>query len=382
VNPEGDESFFQKDNENTFTEILNAFSRFTAGAVIIGLVSVGILLLFENKAIKKQPIFKFIPGPLVVVAAGILLNTLFKSSFPELALGAEHLVQLDAFNNPLDFFKALPSPDFSGILNKDVFIVAITIALVASIETLLSIEAVDKIDPQKRISPTNRELKAQGVGNLVSGLLGGLPVTSVIVRSSANVSSGGKTKLSTITHGVLLLLSVLFIPGVLNLIPLSALAAVLILTGYKLAKISIFKEYYKKGWDQFIPFIVTVVAILLSDLLVGIFIGLLVGVFFVLRSNYKSAILVMKDEYRYLIRFRKEVTFLNKAALKANLEKIPDNTAVLMDASKSEFIDQDIVELVNDFIVNAETRGIRVYIKYGGGKSRNYFKDIGKREIV
>lgn len=382
VDPEGDESFFQKDNENTFTEIGNALARFTPGAIVIGLVSVGILLLFERKFIKKQAIFKFIPGPLVVVAAGILLNTLFKSSFPGLALGAEHLVQLDAFNNPLDFFKALPSPDFSGILNKDVFIVAITIALVASIETLLSIEAVDKIDPQKRISPTNRELKAQGIGNMVSGLLGGLPVTSVIVRSSANVSAGGKSKLSTITHGVLLLLSVLFIPGLLNLIPLSALAAVLILTGYKLAKISIFKEYYKKGWDQFIPFIVTVVAILLTDLLVGIFIGLLVGVYFVLRSNYKSAIFTIKDEYRYLIRFRKEVTFLNKASLKAHLERIPDNTAVLIDATKSEFIDTDIVELVNDFIVNAETRGIRVYIKYAGGKHRSYFNDIANREIV
>lgn len=381
VDPEGDESFLQKDNENTFSELLNAFTKFTPGAVIIGLVSVGILILFERKFIKKNRIFQLIPGPLVVVVAGILLNLLFITSFPDLALSADHLVQLDIFNNPIAFFKALPSPDFSGILNKDVFIIAITIAIVASIETLLSIEAVDKIDPQKRISPTNRELKAQGIGNMVSGLLGGLPVTSVIVRSSANVSSGAVSKLSTIAHGVWLMLAVLFIPGLLNLIPLSALAAVLILTGYKLAKISIFKEYYRKGWNQFIPFIVTIVAILLTDLLIGILIGLMVGVYFVLRTNYKSSIFTIKDEHRYLIRFRKEVTFLNKAALKANLEKIPDNTSVLIDATKSEFIDNDIVDLVNDFIINAETRGVRVYIKYGGSESRNYFTDIASRHI-
>jgi MFS superfamily sulfate permease-like transporter len=381
VDPEGDESFLQKDNENTFSEIFNALQRFTPGAIIIGLISVGILILFEQRAIKKNRIFQLIPGPLVVVAAGILLNILFKTFYPDLALAKEHLVQLDIFNNPIQFFSALPSPDFSGILNKDVFIIAITIAIVASLETLLSIEAVDKIDPQKRISPTNRELKAQGIGNMVSGLLGGLPVTSVIVRSSANVSSGAVSKLSSITHGVWLMLTVLFIPGLLNLIPLSALAAILILTGYKLAKISIFKEYYKKGWNQFIPFIVTVVAILLTDLLVGILIGLMVGLYFVLRTNFKSSIFTIKDEHRYLIRFRKEVTFLNKAALKANLEKIPDNTSVLIDATKSEFIDNDIVDLVNDFIINAETRGIRVYIKYAGSESRNYFTDIAGRHI-
>jgi MFS superfamily sulfate permease-like transporter len=381
VNPEGDESFLQKNNENTFSGIITAFNRFTPGAVIIGLVSVGILILFEQKAIKRNRIFQLIPGPLLVVVAGILLNILFKAISPGLALDKAQLVQLDIFNNPIQFFTALPSPDFSGIFNKDVFIIAITIAIVASIESLLSIEAVDKIDPQKRISPTNRELKAQGIGNMVSGLLGGLPVTSVIVRSSANVSSGGVSKLSTIAHGVWLMLAVLFIPGLLNLIPLSALAAVLILTGYKLAKISIFKEYYRKGWNQFIPFIVTVVAILLTDLLIGILIGLMVGLYFVLRTNFKSSIFTIKDEHRYLIRFRKEVTFLNKAALKANMEKIPDNVSVLIDATKSEFMDNDIVDLVNDFIINAETRGIRVYIKYSGSESRNYFSDIAKRNI-
>jgi MFS superfamily sulfate permease-like transporter len=223
-------------------------------------------------------------------------------------------------------------------------------------------------------------LKAQGVGNMVSGLLGGLPVTSVIVRSSANVSAGAKSKLSAIIHGILLLASVLFVPNLLNLIPKSALAAILILTGFKLAKPKMFKEYYRIGWDQFLPFVITVVAILLSDLLMGIIIGFVVGLFFVLRSNFKSAIFFMKDEQRILIRFRKEVSFLNKGILKHQLEQVPDNSAVLIDATKSDFIDKDIVELVNDFIVNAETRGIRVYIKYSS--RREFFNDISKRVMA
>lgn len=382
VDPVGDESFLEKEGGNTFSTILSALSRFTPGAVVIGAVSMGILILLGLKPFKKMAIFKFFPAPLFVVIIGTLLNSWFNMSGSPFYLQAEHLVQLDIFNNPVDFFVALPSPDFSFLGNKEVWVVAVTIAIVASIETLLNIEAVDKIDPAKGITPGNREMKAQGIGNIVSGLLGGLPVTSVIVRSSANVTAGGVSKLSAMLHGIWLLLCVLFIPGLLNKIPLSALAAILIFTGYKLAKISIFKDYYRKGWDQFIPFVITVVAILFTDLLIGIFIGLLVGVYFVLRSNYKSSIFSISDEHRHLIRFRREVTFLNKAYLKSKLEEIPDNTAVLMDATKSEFIDSDIIELVNDFIINAETRGIRVYIKYNGDKSRNYFHDTTKREIV
>ncbi|HSK13090.1 MAG TPA: SulP family inorganic anion transporter, partial [Phnomibacter sp.] len=262
IDPEGSESFATKGGENTFSVLLGSFSRFTPGAVIIGLVAMGILLLFELKAIKRLRVFQLIPGALLVVLAGVGINMWFKGAFPHLYLGPDHLVQLDAFNNPIDFFKSLPSPDLSMVLNKDVWIIAVTIAIVASIETLLSIEAVDKIDPLKRLTPANRELKAQGLGNLVSGLLGGLPVTSVIVRSSANVSAGAVGKLSAISHGFWLLLSVLFIPGLLNMIPLAALAAILIFTGYKLAKIKIFTEHYRKGWNQFIPFVITVVAIL------------------------------------------------------------------------------------------------------------------------
>lgn len=382
INPEGDEAFIQKGGGNTFSAIAEALGKITPGALVIGLVSVAILLVVELKPLKKMAFFKYIPGPLIVVFAGILLNAWFGLSGSSLELKAAHLVQLDVFNNPVEFFGSLPSPDFSFFLHKDIWVIAITIAIVASIESLLSIEAVDKIDPEKGITPANRELKAQGLGNLVSGLLGGLPVTSVIVRSSANVSAGGKTKSATIFHGLWLLLAVLFIPGLLNKIPLSALAAILILTGYKLAKISIFKEYYKKGWNQFIPFVITVAAILLSDLLIGICIGITAGVYFILRSNFKSSIFTMSDEHRHLIRFRKEVSFLNKAYLKGILEDIPDDTAVLIDATQSKFIDHDIVDLVNDFIINAETRNIRVYIKYEGtNNDKQFFNDISNRKI-
>lgn len=375
-NPEGDESFLQPDKQNTFTEIIEAFKHPTTGAIVIGLVAMTILLLFETKFIKKQKIFKYIPGPLIVVAAGISMNGYFQSSVFNLALNGDHLVIIPIFDSVSGFFRSLPRPDLDGLLNSGMWFTAVTLAIVASLESLLSIEAVDKLDPEKAITPNNWELKAQGAGNIVSGLLGGLPVTSVIVRSSANVNAGAKSKASTIIHGCLLLVSVLFFPKLLNMIPLSALAAILLFTGYKLAKVSLFRDMYQKGWDQFVPFVITVVAIIGSDLLKGIAIGLLAGMFFVIRSNFKTAVFVVKDEFRYLIRFRKEVSFLNKALVKTTLEKIPDDTAVLIDATRSEFIDKDIVEVVNDFIVNASKRGIRVYIKRTQGNPKTFFNDI------
>ncbi|MES1224725.1 MAG: SulP family inorganic anion transporter, partial [Bacteroidota bacterium] len=234
---------------------------------------------------------------------------------------------------------------------------------VASLETLLSIEAVDKLDPYNRRTPANRELRAQGVGNMVSGLLGGLPVTSVIVRSSANVNAGAKSKLSTILHGTLILLSVLFFPALLNKIPLSALAAILIITGYKLVKPSIFKDFYKKGWDQLIPFLVTIIAILLTDLLIGIVIGIGVGLFFLLRSNFKSAVMVVNDNHRYLVRFRKDVSFLNKPIVKEKLESVPESSFVLIDVTRADFIDKDIIDTINEFLHHAHLKNIRVEIK-------------------
>ncbi|MCA6488385.1 MAG: SulP family inorganic anion transporter, partial [Chitinophagaceae bacterium] len=249
------------------------------------------------------------------------------------------------------------------VTNPQVWIAAVTIAIVASLETLLGIEAVDKIDPQKRFTPPNRELVAQGVGNIVSGFFGGLPITSVVVRSSANVSAGAQTKLSTILHGFLLLLSVLFIPHLLNKIPLAALAAVLIFTGYKLAKVSLFREFYKKGWNQFIPFLVTIIAILLSDLLIGIIIGLLVGFYFILKNNFRTSVAFVSDGNNYLLRLRKDVSFLNKPIIKSRLDKIPSGAHVLIDASRADYIDKDIIDEINQFIGRAAISGIQVEIK-------------------
>ena len=323
-----------------------------------------------------------IPGPLIVVLVGVLLNAYFQSQGSRLYLDGDHLLALPLIANPLEFYDHLNHPDWSGIGNVQVWITGGTLAIVASLETLLSLEAIDKLNPEKGVSPANRELKAQGVGNIVSGLLGGLPITSVIVRSSANVSSGAKSKLSTIWHGTMLLAAVLFIPGLLNLIPKAALAAILIFIGYKLAKISIFKEAWQKGYNQFFPFVITIVAILFTDLLIGICVGMVVGFYFIFRSNFHKSILILKDEHRYLIRFAKEVSYFNKGYLKTALENIPEDRAVLIDATKSTFVDQDVVEVVNDFIVNSESRNIRIYIKRRPGENKEIFNDPHKREMI
>lgn len=375
ADPEGDEAFMQPDHSNTFSEIFSALEHITPMAVVAGALGLIILMVYEIKAVKNAPLSRFLPGPLAVVVSGIFINALANRFNPGSAISESHLVGLPVFNSASDVFGEIRLPDWTAIASPDMWTVAVTIAIVASIESLLSLEAVDDLDEQKRISSPNRELVAQGAGNIVSGLLGGLPVTSVIVRSSANVNAGAKSKLSTIVHGVLLLASVLLFSKVFNLIPLASLAAILIFTGYKLAKISLFKEYYRKGWGQFLPFIVTVLAIVFTDLLKGVAVGLLLGVFFIIRSNFRTAVSVIKDDYRYLIRFKKEVTFLNKSLVKTTFARIPDETAVLLDATRADFVDQDIVDLVNDFIIHAPTRGIRVYLKRRNGKEE-IFNDI------
>ncbi|MEN9571974.1 MAG: hypothetical protein RL172_3205 [Bacteroidota bacterium] len=359
---EGDESFLQKDNNNTFTEIFKSLNYITPVAVLIGALGLGIQILWEKVFSKKGGIFKLIPAPLVVVLAGIFINMGFSGN-DEMALKNEHLVNIPIATSASDFFSFFTSPQLSFITNVDVWVTAITIALVASLETLLSIEAADKLDPYKRVTDNNRELKAQGVGNLVSGLIGGLPLTSVIVRTSANVNAGAKTKMSAILHGLLLLLCVAFIPVLLNKIPYAALASILIYTGYKLAKVSLFKEFYKKGWDQFIPFVVTIVAILLTDLLKGILVGIVVGLYFVLRSNFKSAVFVVNDDNKYLFRLRKDVSFLNKAIIKRKLEQVPENAYVLIDSTRADFIDKDIIDTINEFTLHAPIKNIRVDVK-------------------
>jgi MFS superfamily sulfate permease-like transporter len=286
-----------------------------------------------------------------------------KTTYPAIALNSSHLVTLPVANSANELVSFFRFPDLHHINNPVVWSTAVTLAIVASLETLLGIEAIDKLDTYKRVTPTNRELKAQGVGNMVSGLLGGLPLTSVIVRSSANFSSGAKTKMSTIYHGIMLALCVVFIPTILNKIPLSALAAILIFTGYKLAKISLIREFYNKGWDQFVPFMVTIIAILFTDLLVGIVIGIFVGLFYMVRSNFRLSVLVVNDDNKYLVRLRKDVSFLNKPIVKRKLEEVPENSYVLIDATRADFIDKDVIDVVNEFMQHAHLKNIRVEVK-------------------
>lgn len=347
IDNEGDFTFFQKDGENTFSELLKIFNFFTWGAFLISALSIILLTQWDKIPTKK---IRAIPASLVVVILGVLLNEVFKQYIPVLVIEPSHLVNIPAIEG---LSSLITTPDFSGITNTNVWVVAFTIAIVASLETLLNLEAVDKIDPHKRESPPNRELLAQGVGNMLSGLAGGIPVTSVIVRSSVNINSGAETKLSAILHGILLLVSVLLLSPILNLIPLSALAAILIVTGYKLAKVSLFKEMYKKGWNQFIPFVTTIIAIVFTDLLNGIIIGGCVSILFLLRSNFINPF-TFKKELMLLgetifIDLPNQVSFLNKSRIKETLWSIPENSKVIIDATNCDYIDEDVLELIKDF---------------------------------
>jgi MFS superfamily sulfate permease-like transporter len=371
----GDDSQFESDEGvparkgNIFANFFYAFGNINKTALIIGVAALLINIIWEKLQASRGGWIRFIPGPLLMVILSVALNRAFIAGYGLPPLEGEHLVILPTATSTGEFFSFFTSPDWSFLGNRQIWTVALTLALVASLETLLSIEAVDELDPYKRITPTNRELKAQGIGNIISGLLGGLPVTSVIVRSSANVNAGAKTKMSTIYHGGLLLLCVAFIPGLLNQIPKAALAAILIFTGYKLAKPSLFISYYKRGWDQFAPLVITILAILATDLLKGVMIGIGIGLLFVLRTNFKSAILVIQDKNNFLIRLRSHVSFLNKPILKGELGKIPDDAYVLIDLSKADFVDNDIIEVIEDFQKNAAARNITIEIKENQSKT-------------
>jgi MFS superfamily sulfate permease-like transporter len=363
ANFEGDETFAQADQNNTLSAIYTALNTITPTAVIIGIGSIILLAVWEKPFIKKNKLLQFVPGPLVVVILAIIINSTIEQLSGIAGLESKHLVSLPIAHSTTEFISFFTLPNFSFITNTQVWISALTLAIVASLETLLGIEAVDKLDPLKRVTPTNRELKAQGFGNIVSGLIGGLPLTSVIVRSSANVSAGGKTKQSTIFHGILLLLCAALIPGLLNKIPLSALAGILIFTGYKLAKITLFKEFYQKGFNQFIPFCVTIIAILFTDLLICISIGIAVSLVFIIRSNFKTAVMIVNDNNNYLIRFKKDVSFLNKPIIKSELELVPENANLVIDVARAEFIDKDVIDEVNGFLYHAHLKNIKVSLK-------------------
>lgn len=364
--PEGDMSFHQPDHENTFTDLIRMVNDMHPGATVIGLTSIVLLYVWGRwKFLKYSPI----PAPLVVVLLGVGLSELMRRWGGIWLLEKDHLVDVPVANSVKGFLTFLQAPDFTQWLNPTVYTAAITIAAVASLETLLNLEAVDKLDPQQRTSPPSRELFAQGVGNVVSGLIGGLPVTSVIVRSSVNLNAGAKTKLSAIIHGVLLLICVVFLPTWLNTIPLSCLAAILLVTGIKLASPQLVRQMWNEGRYQFIPFIVTVVSIVFTDLLVGVLIGLAVAIGFILNSNLRQPLRLFVEKHLggnvTHIQLANQVSFLNRAALAKALDEVEAGGHLLLDADNTDYIDPDVLDLIRDFAdKTGPARGIEVSL-YG-----------------
>jgi MFS superfamily sulfate permease-like transporter len=348
---EGDFAFLQLDGENSITSLFSAIHHIDLGATLIAIIGMATILLFETSVLKK--VAKVVPGGLAAVVVSVLVSELIFKNIPLLAISSAHLVNVPVPNTLNDFKALITFPDFSNIMRTPVWIVALTITAVASIETLLCIEAVDKLDPEKRITSTNRELIAQGIGNTFSGLIGGLPITSVIVRSSANLNANAKTKMSTIFHGFLLLISVLLIPSLLNKIPLASLASILLFTGYKLAKPSVFKGMFANGKYQWVPFVITVLAVVFLDLLKGVSIGLMVSVVYILAGNLKNSYYFKREEYEegetIKIKLAEEVSFLNKAALRETLDHLPAGAIVVIDATNTTYIDFDVIEIIKEF---------------------------------
>lgn len=385
---EGSLSFTQPDGHNTFSELFYMFEAISPGAIIITVLSMLVLILWERPFMKKVKVFSVIQGPLVVVTLGIVLNLIFQN-IPSLALRSEQIVALPVAGSLVGFFGQFTLPDFSQIMNPTIWIVGATIAIVGSMETLLCLEATDKLDPQKRVTPVNLELKAQGIGNILSGLVGGLPITQVIVRSSTNIQSGGKTKMSAILHGVIMLISAMAIPTVLNLIPLASLAAILFVVGYKLAKPVVFKQMYKLGISHFAPFMVTIIGIIFTDLLIGIILGLVVAVMYILYNNFKKPFLFESDEHLkdgvLHLALAQDVTFINKASILNTLSQIPNGTKVVIDASKSINIDQDVIEIIREFETGATYRDIDLEVikrkKRGVTNQRKVVEDLLNKAV-
>jgi MFS superfamily sulfate permease-like transporter len=382
--PEGDLEFLQPDGQNTFSELFNMLDFISPGAVVIALISLAVLVLWEQPFMKKVSIFKIIQGPLVVVASGIGLNLLFQGS-EVFNLRSDQLVSIPVPDSIGGFFNQFTFPDFTQWNNTQIYVIAITMAVVASLETLLCVEATDKLDPNKGITPTNRELKAQGIGNIISGLIGGLPITQVIVRSSANIQSGGKSKASAFFHGILLLISVMAVPKILNLIPLSSLAAILFVVGYKLAKPSVFKDVYRLGKSQFVPFMVTILGIVFTDLLMGIGLGLAVAIFHILYNNYKTPYHFDPDNYKQgepiIIELSEDVSFLNKGSILQTLNHLPNDVEVFIDGTKTKKIHPDVIEIIEDFKLNAIERNITINCK-GIGEEEEVVNPVKNFEKV
>lgn len=379
---EGSLSFLQTDGFNTLSALPHAIAQsLLAGPLIIASISL-VFLFWWDKARPSEGLLRFLPGPLVVVIFGVLANTLFIAAVPSLAIAPTHLVQVPVSEGLRDFASQFATPDFGAIGLPLVWTTALTLAIVASLESLLSVKAIDEIDPRRRTTDKNRELLAQGGGNLVSGLIGGLPLTSVIIRSSANVEAGAVTKTSAVLHGFWLLLSVFLIPVVLNLIPLAALAAILLHIGYKLTRIELYKQRYRQGWHQFVPFVVTVVAILLTDLLIGILIGLAVGFIFVVARNFRTAVSVVNDGDSWLVSARRNLYFIHKYELQNKLTGIPDGATVVINLDRAEFVDPDNFDIINAFARNAEFRDIEVSVRGEFGDRTDELIKAPRKKVV
>ena len=371
--PMGADEFVEATGENTFSAISHIFSNVSPGSVIIGFLGLALIVFWDSILAKKGKIFRVLQGAIVAVLLGTIIKLIF-DNYPNLAVKDIHLVSIPVANNLNDLISFLTFPDFSAITNPKVLTIAFTIALIASLETLLSVEATDKLDPDKHVTPTNRELFAQGTGNILSGLIGGLPLTQVIVRSSANIQSNAKSKLSTIIHGLLLLLAVLALPKMLNHIPLSVLAAILIVVGYKLAKPSLFKKMWVKGWTQFVPFVATIIVIVVKDLLWGISVGLFIGIIVIIVKSYQNSLFLNIDKSNdklVKMTFAEEVTFLNKGAIAKQLGSLPNDITLELDVRNSKYIDSDIIEILEDFVVQAKNKSITVLLLSERGNETN-----------
>jgi MFS superfamily sulfate permease-like transporter len=363
---EGEFEFEQvADGQNTVTELIRSFVDFNYGAVNITIACLLLMILWEKFAKRKIVFFQAIPASLVAVGLGIFINEMYAIYRPDYFLGNSpiHMVSVPLFTTFSDFTNTLILPDLTFLSNPKIYTIALTLAVVASLESLLSLEAADSIDTEKRISSGDKELKAQGIGNILSGFLGGLPVTSVVVRTSANVYSGGKSRMSSIFHGVLLVCSIVFIPSFINKIPLSALAAILLIVGYKLSNPQLFKKVYKEGYDQFIPFMITILVVVFKDLLWGIALGSLVGILFVLKTNFNNAITIVREGNNVLINLNKDIYFLNKSQIKEALLDLKVGDEVFIDGTRAKFIDHDIFSILLEFKKNAKLRNIDVDFK-------------------
>ncbi|HNA79663.1 MAG TPA: SulP family inorganic anion transporter, partial [Turneriella sp.] len=357
----GDLEFIQPDGRNTFTELYAMLRYLNPTAVLISFISIAVIMLWDKKLAPKHKYLKNIPGSILAVAIAVLVNLLAAKIDWLKNLAPNHLVQLPLNPSPADFTRHLAAMDFSLLWSKkELWTVALTIAVIGSIETLLSLEAADKIDPQRRIANKNRELVAQGTGNMLSGLLGGLPITAVIVRTVTNVNSGGTHRVSAIWHGMLLVIAVFFIPQLLNHIPLAALASILAIVGYKLSSFRIFMDVWKSGREQFIPFAVTVAAVVLTDIMLGVGIGVLFSVGFILLQNYRKGFYSSLQNGERVIRLAEDISFIHRPGLSEELRNIPDNSIVTISAENTHNINHDIAELIAEFRESAPLRGITV----------------------